>query len=63
VDTVHQLDAGDRDRRITEPLEAKHHSDTPFDAPVVLLNQVIIRHNFRDATGSMTLRAVGCILG
>jgi hypothetical protein len=32
---VHQLDAGDRDRRITELLEAKHHSDTlfpPFDA-------------------------------
>ena len=38
---MHQLDAGDRDRRITELLEAKHHSDTLFDAPVVLLNQVI----------------------
>jgi hypothetical protein len=38
---VHQLDASDRDRRITELLEAKHHSDTLFDAPVVLLNQVI----------------------
>jgi hypothetical protein len=24
---VHQLDAGDRNRRITELLEAKHHSD------------------------------------
>jgi hypothetical protein len=42
---VHQLDAGDRHRRITERLEAKpgysgisHHSDTLFDTPVVLLN-------------------------
>ena len=38
---MHQLDAGDRDRRITELLEAKHHSDALLYAPMVLLNQVV----------------------
>ena len=38
---MHQLDPGDRDRRMTELLEAEHHSDTLLDAPMVLLNQVI----------------------
>ena len=38
---MHQLDAGDRDRRIMEPLEAKHHSDPLLDAPMVLLDQVV----------------------
>ena len=41
VDAVHQLDAGDRDRRIMELLEAKHYSDPLFDASMVLLNKVI----------------------
>jgi hypothetical protein len=38
---MHQLDAGDRERRIFEPLEAQHHSDALLHAPVVLLNQVV----------------------
>jgi hypothetical protein len=47
-----------------ELLEAKHHSDALLDAPVVLLDQVIIRHNSIDATSSlMKSRAAGCILG
>jgi hypothetical protein len=41
ADAVHQLDTGDRDRRMTELLEAEHHSDTLLDAPMVLLNQII----------------------
>ena len=41
ADAVHQLDAGDRDRHIVEPLETKHHSDALLDAPMVLLNQVV----------------------
>src|SRR6266481_798880 len=41
VDAMHQLDAGDRDRRIPEPLEAEHHRDAPLHAPMVLLNQVV----------------------
>jgi hypothetical protein len=36
-DAVQQLDAGDRDRRIPEPLEAEHHSDALLHAPMVLL--------------------------
>jgi hypothetical protein len=31
---VHQLDARDRDRRITELLDAKHHGDPLLDAPI-----------------------------
>jgi hypothetical protein len=41
ADTVHQLDAGDRDHRITELLEAEHHSEALLHAPMVLLNQVV----------------------
>jgi hypothetical protein len=41
ADAVHQLDTDDRSRRITEPLEAEHHSDSLLDAPMVLLNQVV----------------------
>jgi hypothetical protein len=44
---VHQLDAGDRDRRITELLETKHHSDALLDAPMVLFNQVFLRAQLR----------------
>src|SRR6267142_1976694 len=40
-DAMQQLDAGDRDRRIPEPLEAEHHSDALLHAPMVLLNQVV----------------------
>jgi hypothetical protein len=36
-DAMQQLDAGDRDRRICEPLEAEHHSDALLHAPMVLL--------------------------
>jgi hypothetical protein len=50
---MHQLDASDRDRRMAELLEAEHYSDTLLDAPVILLNQVIIRHNSSDATISL----------
>jgi hypothetical protein len=35
-------------------LEAKHWSTSALDATMILLNAVIIRHIFRDATGSMT---------
>ncbi len=38
---MHQLNAGDRDRRVREPLEAEHHGDALFHAPVVLLDQVV----------------------
>src|SRR6266851_4269383 len=41
ADAMHQLDAGDRDRRIPEPLEAEHHRDALLHAPMVLLNQVV----------------------
>jgi hypothetical protein len=41
ADAVHQLDTGDRDRRVTELLEAEHPSDTLLDTPMVLLNQII----------------------
>jgi hypothetical protein len=40
-DAVQQLDAGDRDRRIPESLEAEHHSDALLHTPMVLLYQVI----------------------
>jgi len=40
-DAMQQLDAGDRDRRICEPLEAEHHSDALLHAPMVLLYLVI----------------------
>jgi len=35
---VQQLDAGDRDRGICEPLEAEHHRDALLNAPMVLLD-------------------------
>ena len=38
---MHQLNAGDHDRRVAELLEPQHHSHTLLDAAVVLLNQVI----------------------
>src|SRR5260370_19404267 len=41
ADAMHQLDAGNRGRRILEVLEACHHSDALLDAPMVLLNQVV----------------------
>jgi transposase-like protein len=41
ADPMHQLDAGDRERRILEPLEAEHHSNALLHAPMVLLNQVV----------------------
>jgi hypothetical protein len=47
ADAVHQLNASDRDRRVAELLEPQHHSNALLDAAVVLLNQVIIRHDFR----------------
>jgi hypothetical protein len=31
---MHQLDTSDRDRRMTELLETKHHSDALLDAPI-----------------------------
>jgi hypothetical protein len=40
-DVAHQLDPGNRDRRITELLEAEHHSDALLHAPMVLLDQVV----------------------
>src|ERR1700747_2937326 len=44
---VQQLDAGDGDRWIAEPLEAEHHSNALLHAPMVLLDQII--HIFRRA--------------
>ena len=41
ADAVHQLDAGDRDRRIPECLEAEHHGDPLLHASMVLLNRII----------------------
>jgi hypothetical protein len=41
ADAVHQLDAGDRGRRIAELLEAEHHGDALLDASMVLLNEVV----------------------
>jgi hypothetical protein len=41
ANAVHQLNAGERDRRVPEALEAQHHSDTLLHAPTVLLNQVV----------------------
>ena len=38
ADAMHQLDAGDRDRRIHEPLEAQCYSNALLHAPMVLLN-------------------------
>jgi len=40
-DAVQQLDAGDRDCRICEPLKAEHHRDALLHAPMVLLYQGI----------------------
>jgi hypothetical protein len=34
-------------------LEAAHTSDPPFDPTMVLFKSVVIRHNFRDATGGL----------
>jgi len=53
TDGVHQLNAGDRNRGVAELLEPQHHSDTLLDAAVVMLNQVIIRHNSIDATSGL----------
>jgi hypothetical protein len=39
-DAVQQLDAGNRDRRISEALEAEHHSNALLHAPMVLLYQL-----------------------
>jgi hypothetical protein len=41
VDAVHQLDAGDRDHRVTERLEAEHYCNVLLDAPIVQFNRVI----------------------
>jgi Alcohol dehydrogenase GroES-like domain len=41
TDAVHQFNAGDRDRRVTELLEPKHDSNALLDAAVVLLNHVV----------------------
>ena len=41
TDAMHQLDAGNRDCRVMELLEANHRGDALLDAPVVLLNQVV----------------------
>jgi len=38
---VQQLDAGNGDRRISEALEAEHHSNALLHAPMVLLYQII----------------------
>ena len=40
-DAMQQLDAGDRDHRICEPLEAEHHSDALLHPAMVLLYQVV----------------------
>ena len=36
--SVQQLDAGDRDSCIAEPLETEHHGDALLHAPMVLLD-------------------------
>ena len=41
ADAMHQLNAGDRDRRIPENLETEHHSNALLHTPMVLLNQVV----------------------
>jgi hypothetical protein len=38
---MHQLDAGDRDGCVPEPLEAEHRGDALLHGPVVLFDQVI----------------------
>src|SRR5690349_24877063 len=38
---VQQIDAGDRDRCIAEPLETEHHRNALLHAPMVLLDKVI----------------------
>jgi hypothetical protein len=42
---VHQLDTGDRDRRIFEVLEADHHSDALLYASMVLANRSTHLHH------------------
>jgi hypothetical protein len=46
ADAMHQLNARDRGGRVSEPLEVEHHGEALLHAPVVLLNQIIIRHDF-----------------
>jgi hypothetical protein len=43
---MHQLNARDRGGRVSEPLEVEHHGEALLHAPVVLLNQIIVRHDF-----------------
>jgi hypothetical protein len=40
-DPMHELDAGDRDRRTPKSLEPEHRAQTKLDGSVVLFNQVI----------------------
>jgi hypothetical protein len=37
-----KLDAGDRDRHVTELLEAERHGNALLDAPVFLFDQVMV---------------------
>src|SRR5258708_31137270 len=41
ADAMHQLDAGDRDRGIPEPLEDGHPSNALLPAPMGLLSQIV----------------------
>jgi integrase/recombinase XerD len=41
ADAMHQFDAGDRNRRGREALEAQHRGDSLFHAPMVLLDQIV----------------------
>jgi hypothetical protein len=46
ADAMRQLNARDRGGCVSEPLEVEHHGEALLYAPVVLLNQIIIRHDF-----------------
>jgi hypothetical protein len=38
---MQQLDAGNRDRRMSEVLQAQHRPQTPFHSAVILLDDVV----------------------
>jgi hypothetical protein len=43
-DSVHQFNAGDGDRGAQKALQSEHWTQTKFDRPVILLDQIVIWH-------------------
>jgi hypothetical protein len=54
---VQQLEAGDRDRCIAEPLETEHHGDALLHTPMVLLVTELLVERCAFSFGDITLSA------